>query len=217
MTTARDEDIFTPKGDGTGSTFTIPLSTTGEDGKAALFQVIDEKGAVLFKVDSTTSAITSAALVAPALGTPASGDLTNCTGLPSASVGAPQIRMLTETHTADTFTDGGAAIGTKQFTAFIPAGAILVGSMVVVAAGFAGNVSAVMTIGDGTDVDRHNTSTINVFATAATGVQSGVPSGSLLVTTTYRPVLTVTGASDFTSILAGGGSVTVSLFYIATV
>lgn len=130
---------------------------------------------------------------------------------------APSVNVLTETHAASSFTDGGAAVGTKTMTGSIPAGAVLLGSKVLVSAGFAGNVSATLIIGDGSDTDRYMTGTPSVFATAANGIETGVPSGNKLITTANQPVLTVTGSSDFTLILNGGGVMTVSIFYIATV
>lgn len=130
--------------------------------------------------------------------------------------GAGRIAVLTETVAFDDFTDGGGAVGTFALTAgTIPIGALFLQSKVVVGAGFAGDTSAVMTIGDGTDVDRYNTSTINVFATAANGVAAGAASGVLYHATAVTPVLTVTTNADFTSVSAG--SVTVSLYYIPTV
>jgi hypothetical protein len=132
------------------------------------------------------------------------------------STGYGHVEELTETFLASAFTDGGSTAGTKQFSTAVPVGAILLGSKVIVNAGFAGDVSAALTIGDGSDVDRYNTSTIDVFTTAATGVQSGVPSGNKLITTANKPTLTVTSATDFTLVLAGGGSITVSIYYIRT-
>ena len=129
----------------------------------------------------------------------------------------PRVSVLEETHTAASFTDGGAAVGTKTMTGYIPAGAVILGTKVLVPAGFAGNVSATMTIGDGSDAERYMTPTCNVFATAANGVQSGVPSGNKLQVTAVKPVLTVTSSTDFTLVLAGGGSVTVAIYYIVTV
>lgn len=124
------------------------------------------------------------------------------------------VNALTETHTAASFTDGGSTVGTKTMTGTIPAGALILGSRVLVPAGFAGNVSATLTIGDGSDADRYNTGTPSIFATAATGVEVGVPSGSKLQVAAVSPVLTVTTSSDFTAALSGGGSVTVSVLYI---
>ncbi len=130
--------------------------------------------------------------------------------------GAGQIAVLTQTVLFSAFTDGGAAVGTFALTAgTIPIGAIYLHSKVIVNAGFAGDTSAALTIGDGTDVDRYNTSTINVFATAANGVAPGAPSGTIYHAAAVTPVLTVTTNADFTSVSAG--SLTVSLFYIPTV
>lgn len=123
------------------------------------------------------------------------------------------VAKITETVAYDDFTDGGAAVGTYDLTAgTIPAGATFLYAAVTAVTGFAGDTSAVMTIGDGTDVDRYNTSTINVFATAANGISAGDPSGTRYHTAAATVTLTVTTASDFTSVSAG--SVTVELYYL---
>lgn len=127
----------------------------------------------------------------------------------------PKVEVLTETEIFSDFTDGGTTVGTMILTGVVPAGAVLLGSKVIVGAGFAGDTSAAMTIGDGSTVDRYNTGTIDVFSTAATGVESGVPSGDKLITVANSPTLTITTNADFTSVSAG--SVTVSIYYIATV
>ena len=127
------------------------------------------------------------------------------------------VGVLTETVAVAAFTDGGATVGTFQLIGEVPAGAVLLGSKVVVSAGFAGDTTAALTIGDGSDVDRYNTSTIDVFSTAASGVQSGVPSGNKLITTANRPTLTITSTADFTSVVSNGsGVLTVSLYYLQT-
>lgn len=129
--------------------------------------------------------------------------------------GAGSIHFFTQTVAFDDFTDGGGAAGTLQMDDSIPAGAIFLYSKVLVPAGFAGDTSAVLTIGDGSDVDRYNTGTPSVFATAATGVEMGDPSGSQFHATAVQPTLTVTSGSDFGSVSAG--QLTVSMFYIPTV
>lgn len=120
--------------------------------------------------------------------------------------------VLEETFAYDDFTDGGGAVGTVQFQGSLPKGAVVLGSKAIVGAGFAGDTSAAMTVGDGSDVDRYNTGTPSVFATAADGVQTGVPSGDKLLTAENRPTVTVTTNADFTSVTAG--SVTVAIYYI---
>jgi hypothetical protein len=124
------------------------------------------------------------------------------------------VGVLTETVLFSQFTDGGAAVGTFQLAGSVPAGAVLLGSKVIVNAGFAGDTSAALTIGDGSDVDRYNTGTPSVFATAASGIETGAPSGSKLITTANRPTLTVTSAADFTSVSAG--SLTVNIYFLQT-
>ena len=127
------------------------------------------------------------------------------------------IGVLAETVAVTAFTDGGAAVGTYQMQGSVPAGAVLLGSKVLVPAGFAGNVSATIIVGDGSDTDRYITGTPDVFTTAATGVQSGVPSGNKLITTANRPTLTVTTSSDFTAAVSNGsGIVTVVIYYLQT-
>lgn len=144
------------------------------------------------------------------------GALVNDWDVPESAKGLPPaLGVLTETVARSQFTDGGSTAGTYTMTGKVPKGAVLLGSKVVVNAGFAGNTSAALTIGDGSDVDRYMTGTPSVFATAANGIETGVPSGSKLLTADNSPVLTVTGGSDFTNITAG--SLTVSIFYIRTV
>lgn len=128
---------------------------------------------------------------------------------------APSIDSITQTVDYDDFTDGGAAVGTLTMTDSVPAGAILLGTKVLVSAGFAGDTSAVLIIGDGSDTDRYMTGTPSVFATAATGIQTGVPSGNKLITTANQPVLTVTSGSDWGSVSAG--TMEVTIYFIRTV
>jgi len=120
---------------------------------------------------------------------------------------------LTETVAFGDFTDGGATVGTFDLTVgTIPAGAYFLGASVTAVTGFAGDTSAALTIGDGTDVDRYNTSTVDVFTTAANGVAAGAPSGVRYHDAAKTVKLTITTAADFTSVSAG--SVTVELFYL---
>lgn len=114
--------------------------------------------------------------------------------------------------------DGGAAIGTYSPAipaTEIPEGAVPFASVVRVQAGFTGDVSAVIQLGDGTDADRYNTGTPSVFATAATGIQTGVVSGEKLVTTAHFPVVTITSATDIGLVITeDAGALTVSILYV---
>lgn len=124
------------------------------------------------------------------------------------------LKKFTQTVLFSEFTDGGAAVGTFVLTeGSIPAGATVLYSAVTAITGFTGDTSAVMTIGDGTDVDRYNTSTINVFATAANGISAGAPSGVVYHAAAKSVTLTITSGSDWGLVTAG--SVTVSLYYLS--
>lgn len=108
------------------------------------------------------------------------------------------------------FTDGGSTVGTKTLTEQIPAGAFVRQTILQNVTGFTGNTSAVLTVGDGTDVDRYNTGTPSVFTTAV-AIDMGVPSGTKIHVTAATVTLTVTSATDFTSVSAG--ALTISIFY----
>lgn len=99
------------------------------------------------------------------------------------------------------FTDGGSTSGTLALDCSIPAGAVFVQSMIKGVVGFAGDTTATIIIGDGTDTDRYNTGTPSVFATASDGVDLGVPSGTKFHSTAKTPTVTITGTADFTSIV----------------
>lgn len=125
------------------------------------------------------------------------------------------IGVLTETVTVAQFTDGGGTSGTYQMAGSIPAGAVALLSKVGPVTGFAGDTTAVLIIGDGSDTDRYNTSTINVFATQAVGVDAGIRSGLALHTAAVQPTLTITSSTDFTAVKTNAsGALTVQIFYI---
>lgn len=100
------------------------------------------------------------------------------------------------------FTDGGAAAGTYQMKSALPIGAQVLASLLTQVTGFTGDTSAVLVIGDGTDVDRYNTGTPSVFTTA-NQIAMGAASGTAVHTAAVFPTLTVTSASDFTNVTAG--------------
>lgn len=141
----------------------------------------------------------------------AGGVGTIISGLEGGSVG--NLREINQTVIFSQFTDGTAAVGTFTLTAgTLPIGATVLASAVTAVVGFAGDTSAVLTIGDGTDVDRYNTGTINVFSTATGGVATGAVSGVAYHAAAKSVVLTVTSATDFTAVSAG--SVTVRITYL---
>ena len=117
--------------------------------------------------------------------------------------GAGFIHRLRETFKLADFTDGGGAAGTVEFANDIPLGAVVLQTLISGVTGFIGDTSAVITVGDGTDVDRYNTGTPSVFTTAANGLDIGVPSGERFHAAAKTIKLTVTSGSDFTSVSAG--------------
>ena len=141
--------------------------------------------------------------------------LINCPAAGMAGENLPTVERITQTVAFGDFTDGGAAVGTLVMDDALPLGAIVLGAKVLVPAGFAGDTTAVLIIGDGSDTDRYSTGTPSVFATAATGIQAGVPSGSKLLTAANTPTLTITVGTDWGAVTAG--SLEVSIYYIKTI
>lgn len=128
---------------------------------------------------------------------------------------AERIFTYTETLDSDDLVDGGSDTGTLALGHSIPAGAMFLGAALTAVTGFAGDVSAAATLGDGTDVDRYNTSTVNVFATAATGIDMGVPSGARFHATAKTPTLTVVSDADISAVISNGaGACTVKIVYL---
>ena len=118
----------------------------------------------------------------------------------------------TETVAFGDFTDGGGASGTIALTNTIPVGAFVVCATCTAITGFTGDVSAVATLGDGSDVDRYNTGTPSVFTTAANGIALGVPSGVQYPAAAATVTVTVTTNANFTAVSAG--SLTVEFYYL---
>jgi len=126
------------------------------------------------------------------------------------STGA-RLASIQQTVALADFTDGGGTSGTVVLRDGIPVGALAVQTLIDDVTGFAGNTSAVLTVGDGTDADRYNTGAPDVFSTA-TAVAAGAVSGTALHTTAVNTVtVTVTSATDFSAVTAG--EATITIFY----
>lgn len=125
------------------------------------------------------------------------------------SVKSPTTKVTDLTYYEETgilfsqFTDGGAAAGTYQVQFELPVGFYVERTQLANITGFAGDTSAAITVGDGSDVDRYNTGTPSVFATLSR-LDLGVASGTRFIATANRPTITVTSNADFTSVSAGG-------------
>lgn len=125
------------------------------------------------------------------------------------SVKSPTTKVTDLTYYEETgilfsqFTDGGSTAGTYQVQFELPVGFFVERTQLANITGFAGDTSAAITVGDGSDVDRYNTGTPSVFATLSR-LDLGVASGTRFIATANRPTITVTSNADFTSVSAGG-------------
>lgn len=135
----------------------------------------------------------------------------------SSKMAKPRLRAVREQLLASDLTDGGAAIGTKALSTTVPAGSRYLATLVDNIIGFAGDVSAALTVGDGTTADRYMTGTPSVFTTAAQGVDMGVVSGTAWHTAAKTITATVTSAADITPVLAGGGSCYITCYFLEPV
>lgn len=121
------------------------------------------------------------------------------------------MHVISQTVSYDEFTDGGSTSGTFTLHEQIPAGALVQKTVIHDVVGFAGNASAALIVGDGTDGDRYMTSTLNVFSNVA-AIDGGAVSGVAVHTEAKPVVLTITSGSDFTAVNAG--RLTVKVFYL---
>lgn len=134
------------------------------------------------------------------------------------SLATPKIEIIQEQVGVGSFTDNTDATGQYDMGSSIPAGSRVLAATIHNITGFAGDTTAVVTLGDGTDVDRYNTGTPDVFTTAAEGVDMGVLSGTAWHTASVTPRITVTGATDFGLIASeGNGDMTITIVFIRPV
>ena len=142
--------------------------------------------------------------------------LNEAAGTAREGTAVPRLGVITQTILKSAFTDGGALSGTRTMTTQLPIGAIFIYSKVKVNVAFTGDTTAVLVIGDGSDVDRYNTATPSIFALAVNGIEMGKPSGNQYHAVATTVTFTVTSTADFTNVNTAG-SLTVSLYYLATV
>lgn len=120
------------------------------------------------------------------------------------------LQCITERVTRAMFTDGGSTAGTYVLKTQVPVGAKVKDTILAEVVGFTGDTSAVLTVGDGSDVDRYNTGTPSVFTTA-NAIDMGAISGTAIHTAAASVTLTVTSAADFTNVAAG--AFTIKIFF----
>jgi hypothetical protein len=114
---------------------------------------------------------------------------------------------LNQTFAYDDLVDGGGASGTIDLEEGIPDGAVVQQTVLHSLTGFTGDTSAVITVGDGTDVDRYNTGTPSVFTTNVSGIAMGAPSGTVWHDDAATVTVTVTSNGDYTSVSAGQATI----------
>lgn len=119
--------------------------------------------------------------------------------------------VIQETVTYDQFTDGGGAAGTYTLTkGSIPIGAVVYRTTVQVHTAFTGTTTCVLTVGDGSDVDRYNTGTPSIFTAGL--VDMGAVGGTAFHAAAKNVVLTATEDTDWGDVTQG--KLTVRLFYL---
>jgi hypothetical protein len=121
------------------------------------------------------------------------------------------LHCVTQRVAYSAFTDGGSTAGTFDLTETIPVGAWVLRTVILNVTGFAGDTSAALTVGDGTDVDRYNTSTLDVFTTID-AIDGGAISGTAIHAAEKTPKLTITSGSDWGLVTAG--ALTVRIYYL---
>ena len=111
------------------------------------------------------------------------------------------------------FTDNEDATGTYTCKITLPVGFFIERCWLTNVTGFAGDSTATITVGDGSDVDRLNTGTPSVF-TAADAIDLGAPSGTQLVATAFKPVIIITEDSDWGDVAAGALTIKIMGFMV---
>lgn len=210
-------------GDGTDVVLQTMAGDATLDGAGALTVTdvtvgSDAAGDIQYKLSATALARLAKGTAGQVLGMNAGATAPQWIDANGSVVAKPRLRCISETLTAASLTDGGAAIGTKNLTAAIPAGARFLYTTIDTITGFAEDTSAVITLGDGSDVDRYNTGTPNIFVTAAAGVDMGVPSGTAFHSAAIANVVaTVTSAADITPVIAGAGTCILRFWFLEPV
>lgn len=111
------------------------------------------------------------------------------------------------------FTDGTSTSGYLDIDVDLPANAIVIGWKAIVSGAFAGDTTAVISVGISGDTDKYSgVTTASCFAVGTVGALGNTDTA--LATTAQTVRVTVTGGADFTSIVTdAGGAMIVTLYY----
>lgn len=125
-------------------------------------------------------------------------------GLVSRGYNARALSVIEFTLTRDSFQGTAGAVGTAAAIAVIPAQATFDHMALTGGTGFLGNGSALISFGDGSDVDRyHGSGSVNIFGTAANGYSMGDPSGTKYHASPGTVTAQLRGTSAIGSVTAG--------------
>lgn len=134
---------------------------------------------------------------------------------PIASYGPAVASLVSQPLLVASFADGGSTSGSIDFAgAELPAGAIVLGWEANVTGAFAGDTSAVIQVGVDGDPDKFTADTTQSAFTAGRRGSAAAPATAWQAAAA-QPRVTVTSASDFTSVVSnGGGAMTVTLYFL---
>ena len=128
------------------------------------------------------------------------------------------IRKVSQIVNFGDLTDGAGTDGTLNLNKKIPAGSFVIGSKVTVKTGFAGDTTAVLSVGTAGDANEYSGNTThNILAAVRNSVKSAfitADAGLVAESADISVLLTVTGGSDFGLITAG--KMLVEVFYLST-
>lgn len=121
-----------------------------------------------------------------------------------------------ETFGVADMTDGGSTSGTFVFTQDIPALSTVYRTVYRNVTGFAGDTSAAAEMGDGSDADRYNASSDPSLFASSAALDGGLPQGVAYNAAAVSPTVTITSASDFTSVVSNGSGAATAYLYFET-
>ncbi len=111
------------------------------------------------------------------------------------------------------FTDGTSTSGYLDFTTGqLPACSLILGWKAVISEGFAGDTTAVITVGKSGATSNYTGDTDLSCLTDATTVGSAPAEATAFESSATTPRVTVTGGADFSSITAG--TMVVTIYYV---
>jgi len=108
--------------------------------------------------------------------------------------------------------------GTIDFDDALPVGAMVLGWKAVVSGAFAGDTSAVLSVGISGDLDKYSANTAqSVFTTGTVGSLALAADAATGLSAEKTPRVTVTSASDFSDVVTdGNGEMVITIYYIDT-